>query len=633
MPKVGLRLTVDKAYENLQYFGRGPEDNYIDRKTAADLGVYESTVTAQFDRKQLTAQENGNHTDVRWIALTDQDGNGLMVAADGVMESSALHVKAENLNPSTYDYPYNARERIRHSTEVPMDEQTYLCLDTMQRGVSNTGFFNHIPLEGFYPHTRPDADGNYQVYEKTVRLMPITSKTDKMAASKLGFAAEENRKDELADAIASAKEEAAKESVYTKESLETLQKEITAAEAVANKENATAKEVSDAIEALQEAMDGLEKKPVEPVDTKAELKTKLAQAREEAAKESEYTEESIKALQEAITGAETVVNKENATEQEISEAVKALQEAMGGLEKKPVETPEDRLREQLNQQLADAREESAKDTVYTKTSLNALKTAIEKADGVAKKENATEEELSQAITELKAACQKLVTQKKQALLDANKAMDQKLGQAQNLLKQTKVYTSASRKALKTAYDKAKAVRNDKEIQAAENASAIQSAMNQLQKAINGLKKLPKVNSTFQYKNAVYKVTKSAEKGGTAAFVKPLKKTYKKFEVLSTVKKDGITFKVTAIEKNAFRDNKKLQKLTIGKNVTSIGANACYNAKNLKNVVVKSTVLKKAGKNAWKGIHKNCKIKVPKSKLKAYKKIFKKKGQKSTVKIV
>lgn len=710
LPKVGLRMTVDKAYENLQYFGRGPEDNYIDRKTAADIGVYESTVTEQFDRKQLTAQENGNHTDVRWIALTDADGNGLMVVADGVMESSALHVKAENLNPSTYAYPYNGSERIRHSTEVPMDEQTYLCLDTMQRGVSNTGFFNHIPLEGFYPHTRPDEDGNYQVYEKTVRLLPVTSQTDKMAAAKLGFEAERNLKAELADAIVAAKaeaakdsvytkesldalnaaiadaeaiankenatdkeitdaidnlqkaideleykdpkaaltakitaakEEAAKDSVYTKESLDTLKAAIKDAEAIANKENATEQEIKDAIQALQDAIDQLAKKPEDPSpsDPKTDLKAKIKAAKEEAAKDSVYTKESLDNLKAAIAAAEEIVNKENATDKEISDAIKALQSAIDKLEQKtdqtpdPEPTPEEQIKEQITTQLTSARAELAKETVYTKASLDALKAAIDKADAVAKNANATEAELTQALNELKAAFAGLVTQKKQALLDANAAMDQKLGQAENLLKQTRIYTSASLKALQTAYNNAKSVRTNAQIQAAENASAIQAAMADLQKAINALKKLPKVNSTFKYKNAVYKITKSAEKGGTVSFVKPSKKTNKKFEVLSTVKKDGITFKVTAIEKNAFKGNKKLQKVTIGKNVTSIGANAFNNTAKLKSIVVKSSVLKKVGKNALKGINKKCKIKVPKKKLKAYKKLFKKKGQKSSVKIV
>ena len=137
----------------------------------------------------MKPQENGNHTDVRWTSLTDNDGNGILVAAAGTVESSALHVKAENINPVSWtDYPYN-NQTIRHSTEVPMDEQTYLCLDAIQRGVSNTGFFNHIPLEGFYPTTKQNADGSYNTYAERFRIVPVTSDTDKMEESKAGFEA------------------------------------------------------------------------------------------------------------------------------------------------------------------------------------------------------------------------------------------------------------------------------------------------------------------------------------------------------------------------------------------------------------------------------------------------------------
>lgn len=206
LPKVGVRMTVAPGYENLEYFGRGPEDNYTDRKTSNDVGVYRSTVTQQFDVKQLKPQENGNHTDVRWTSLTDADGNGLMVTADGTMETSALHVKAENINKSTYDYPYND-QKIRHSTEVEMDEQSYWCIDTMQRGVSNTGFFNHIPLEGFYPTTKQNADGSYPVYAKTFRITPVTAETNKMEQGKLGFTAADMELNDLLSELERMKEQ------------------------------------------------------------------------------------------------------------------------------------------------------------------------------------------------------------------------------------------------------------------------------------------------------------------------------------------------------------------------------------------------------------------------------------------
>lgn len=82
-----------------------------------------------------------------------------------------------------------------------------------------------------------------------------------------------------------------------------------------------------------------------------------------------------------------------------------------------------------------------------------------------------------------------------------------------------------------------------------------------------------------------------------------------------------------------KNNRKLKKVTIGNKVTKIGAGAFSGAKNLKAITIKSKLLKSVGKNALKGIHKKCAIKVPKTKLTAYKRLLKKKGQKASVKII
>ena len=145
-------------------------------------------------------------------------------------------------------------------------------------------------------------------------------------------------------------------------------------------------------------------------------------------------------------------------------------------------------------------------------------------------------------------------------------------------------------------------------------------------------KVPAVGTTKPVGRGFYKVTKSDAKNGTVALVKPRKATEKKFTIPGTVKIDGVTFKVTEISKNAFKNNKKLTQVIIGKHVTKIGANAFNGAKKLKKITIKSTQLKKVGKKAFKGIDKKCKIKVPKKKLTRYKRLLKGKGQKASVKI-
>lgn len=142
---------------------------------------------------------------------------------------------------------------------------------------------------------------------------------------------------------------------------------------------------------------------------------------------------------------------------------------------------------------------------------------------------------------------------------------------------------------------------------------------------------PKIGSTVTKSDNSYKVVSVGTTNATVQYSKP-KKSKTTITIPDTVKIDGITYKITSISKNAFKNNKKIKKVIIGKNITKIEANAFSGCKNLKTITVKSTKLKSVGKNAFKGINKKAKIKVPKSKLKKYKNLMSKKGQKSTVKI-
>ena len=129
--------------------------------------------------------------------------------------------------------------------------------------------------------------------------------------------------------------------------------------------------------------------------------------------------------------------------------------------------------------------------------------------------------------------------------------------------------------------------------------------------------------------ASYKVVKA---GKTVEYKSAPNKKVKTASVPSTVKINNVTYKVTGIAPSAFKNCKKLKKVTIGANVTSIGKQAFYGCKSLKTVTVKSKSVKKVGSKAFKGIHKKASIKVPKAKLKAYKKLLKKGGVSKSVKI-
>ena len=135
--------------------------------------------------------------------------------------------------------------------------------------------------------------------------------------------------------------------------------------------------------------------------------------------------------------------------------------------------------------------------------------------------------------------------------------------------------------------------------------------------------------------ATYKVTNARTDGkGTVEYVKPVNKKKSVVTIPATVKIGGVTYKVTSIAKNAFKNNRYIKRLTIEKNVEKIGARAFYGCKKLKNITLKTTKLKtkKIGTAAFEKTPSSAKIKVPKKKLKAYKTMLLKKGVSKKAKI-
>lgn len=200
------------------------------------------------------------------------------------------------------------------------------------------------------------------------------------------------------------------------------------------------------------------------------------------------------------------------------------------------------------------------------------------------------------------------------------------------------YTTDSYQKMQTAYEALLRALESKDEE------LIKKATEDLNQAITGLKKAdnPKrddekkkslAGTQFLYQKGWYVITKDSGAEYTVTYLKPEKKTLKSAKVPPTVSKDGVSYRVTAIADKAFAKNKKLKSVTIGKNVETIGKSAFAGDGKLKKITVQTTVLKSVGAKALKGVSAECKIKVPKKLYKAYVKKFKKKGQKSTVRIV
>ena len=146
-------------------------------------------------------------------------------------------------------------------------------------------------------------------------------------------------------------------------------------------------------------------------------------------------------------------------------------------------------------------------------------------------------------------------------------------------------------------------------------------------------KVPAKGTKLTAKGASYQVTSAAEKNPTVVY-KGSKKQKASVTIPDTVTIDKVTYKVTSIAANAFKNNKKLKKVVIGKNVTKIGKKAFYGCSKLKKITVKTTKLtkKNVGSQAFKGIHKKAAFKVPKKKISSYRKIFKARGAAKTIKV-
>lgn len=112
IPEIGTILRLPAALEQFHYYGRGPDESHWDRKDGTDVGRWSGTVTGQWS-PYLRPQENGNRTDVRWAALTDRHGRGLLVSGDGLLEVNASHFTPEDLSVGArHDYQLTPRDEV-----------------------------------------------------------------------------------------------------------------------------------------------------------------------------------------------------------------------------------------------------------------------------------------------------------------------------------------------------------------------------------------------------------------------------------------------------------------------------------------------------------------------------------------
>ena len=129
LPRLGFSLKLDKSLERMKYYGRGPRENYVDRLTGSFLGVWDSTVTDQFE-PYVRPQDNGYKCGVRWAEFTDKAGKGVRFSASEPLFMQALHYGVEDLEFARHR---SGQKRFR-APLVPREE-VCLNLDVRQLGL------------------------------------------------------------------------------------------------------------------------------------------------------------------------------------------------------------------------------------------------------------------------------------------------------------------------------------------------------------------------------------------------------------------------------------------------------------------------------------------------------------------
>jgi beta-galactosidase len=142
LPRFGMRVRLDGRLDSLQYYGRGPWENYSDRKESAFMGVYTDNVRNQYYKGYIRPQESGYKTDVRWLALTNAQGKGLYIDGLQPICFSAIQYSAEDLDPGL-------TKKQQHPTNLPPSRSVYLNIDLNQRGVGGDDSWGALPHQQY----------------------------------------------------------------------------------------------------------------------------------------------------------------------------------------------------------------------------------------------------------------------------------------------------------------------------------------------------------------------------------------------------------------------------------------------------------------------------------------------------
>ncbi len=148
MPRYGMTIVLDDEFNNVEYYGRGPFENYIDRNTASKVGLYKSKVE-DFYFPYIRPQENGNRTDVRYVNFLNDNNEGINIVANSTIEFSAHHNSIE-------DFDGGKTKSQTHTNDIKAKDFTFITIDYKQVGVGGDNSWSKAGL----------ADPPYQIKPK-----------------------------------------------------------------------------------------------------------------------------------------------------------------------------------------------------------------------------------------------------------------------------------------------------------------------------------------------------------------------------------------------------------------------------------------------------------------------------------
>lgn len=167
VPRIGVRFRLPAEMNQVTYFGRGPEENYIDRKAGTIVDLYKTTADAMY-YPYVRPQENGHHLDTRWVSLSKKNGKGLRITSDKTFGFNALRNSVEDFDSEeTTNRPrqwnnFSAEEianrseakakdvlrRQTHINDITPRDFVEVCVDMQQQGVGGYDSWGAWPENG-----------------------------------------------------------------------------------------------------------------------------------------------------------------------------------------------------------------------------------------------------------------------------------------------------------------------------------------------------------------------------------------------------------------------------------------------------------------------------------------------------